>query len=194
MLLLRVIHSKIMKYIRLFFNRPRFSKTIYLDKDGVLNNVIIRKKKLSSPQNLQEIIINKNLIFLKILANTEKFNLVIISNQPDVSRRIINKRFLLNNINIIRRQIPINIAFLCPHLEEDFCYCRKPYTLMIKNYRKIFSFAVKKEYFIGDTEKDYFCAKEMNIPFIMMKHKYNLSHQNLDCTKINDFSDLSRVI
>ena len=50
--------------ISMSFSRPKYSKTIYLDKDGVLNDEIIRNGKLSSPQNISEIVLKKDLSFL----------------------------------------------------------------------------------------------------------------------------------
>tara|TARA_B100000575_G_C22922973_1_gene535306 strand:+ start:209 stop:400 length:192 start_codon:yes stop_codon:yes gene_type:complete len=53
---------------------PEFNKTIYLDKDGVLNTAIVRAGKLSSPQKLDEIKIKEDL--KDILSYSKKKNII----------------------------------------------------------------------------------------------------------------------
>ena len=51
--------------IKFFLREPKFSKTLYLDKDGVINNVVMRGSKLSSPRALNEVVLNSSLEHLK---------------------------------------------------------------------------------------------------------------------------------
>ena len=51
--------------IKFFLREPKFSKTLYLDKDGVINNVVMRGSKLSSPRSLNEVVLNSSLEDLK---------------------------------------------------------------------------------------------------------------------------------
>ena len=53
---------------------PEFNKTIYLDKDGVLNTAIAREGKLSSPQKFDEINIKEDLE--DILFYSKKKNII----------------------------------------------------------------------------------------------------------------------
>ena len=174
-----------MSYLSFYYKKPKYNKTIYLDKDGVLNEIILRNRKISSPQKKSEIKIIKNIPFLQRLLRKKFFNLVIVSNQPDISRKIINEGFIKENINIIRKSYSINMAFFCPHLAKDACKCRKPNGLMIKNYRKKYPYAIKQEYFIGDTDKDYYCSRSLKIKFHLNIHKYNKHFLKLKSLKGN---------
>ena len=53
---------------------PEFNKTIYLDKDGVLNTAITREGKFSSPQKFDEINIKEDLE--DILFYSKKKNII----------------------------------------------------------------------------------------------------------------------
>ena len=55
-------------------SEPIYQNTIYLDKDGVLNAAFYRSNKLSSPRNVREIKIKKDL--KDILDFSEKKNLI----------------------------------------------------------------------------------------------------------------------
>lgn len=150
---------------------PEFNKTIYLDKDGVLNTAIAREGKLSSPQKFDEINIKEDLEDI-LFYSKKKYNLVIISNQPDLDRKIITKNFLLENINQIREQLPISVVIVCPHIKEKNCLCRKPETGMIKKFRDLFPRSVEKELLIGDQITDEECAKRLQIPFIRVTNPF----------------------
>ena len=55
-------------------SEPIHNNTMYLDKDGVLNRAFYRSKQLSSPRNVNEIKIKKDL--KDILYFSEKKNLI----------------------------------------------------------------------------------------------------------------------
>lgn len=172
------------------FQKPIHNKTLYLDKDGVLNDVVMRNKNISSPRNFNELTLSKDLLELEAIIKNKSFNTVIISNQPDISRGLINKEFLLENINKIRNYLSINVAFFCPHTIEQKCNCRKPRTKMILHYRKMYPHSHEIEHFIGDTEKDAECAKQLNINFILKLHNSNKKFVKLSSEAISNFREL----
>jgi len=146
-------------------SEPVYDSTLYLDKDGVLNTALYRKNKLSSPRKSSEINIKKDLHDI-VKFSDKKFNLIVISNQPDLRRGLITPEFLLENLKQINTKIPLSLAFFCPHIQDDQCDCRKPKTGLILAYRKLYPNCCKKELFIGDQPTDAMCAQSLNIPFI----------------------------
>ena len=52
-----------------FYKTPEYKNTLYLDKDGVLNAAFLRSGKLSSPRNIDEIQLKKD---LQVIANFSK--------------------------------------------------------------------------------------------------------------------------
>lgn len=161
-----------MNIIQINYFVPKFPNTIYLDKDGVLNRAIRRNNKISSPRRNNEIEIKKDLTSIKQFAKN-KFNLVIISNQPDVSRKLINKKFLYYNLKLIKKHIPICSALICPHLKSMKCDCRKPKDELIRIFRGQFPNSTKKELFIGDQPTDQKCALNLKIKFIKVKNSFS---------------------
>ena len=163
------------------FAKPQYRNTLYLDKDGVLNTAFYRSNKLSSPRNLDEVNIKQDIEDILIFSKKKKFNLVVISNQPDISRKLITKEFINENLEIIRVHLPISIAIVCPHLKESNCLCRKPNTGMIKKFRELFPDNHESEIFVGDQISDQECADELNIHFIKVDDPTSLKN-NLDFT------------
>ena len=110
-------HSK-MSPIQFVFDIPRKKKTLYLDKDGVVNDVVIRGTELSSPRTEKEIILSKELFLIRDFSRSQNYNIVIISNQPEITRNLIDTEFLRKYMLLVRETLPINVAIFCPHLKE----------------------------------------------------------------------------
>lgn len=176
-----------MKPIILKFKVPKFDNSLYLDKDGVLNVALIRSGKLSSPRKLDEIYLKKDLSDIENFANKNHYNLIMVSNQPDLSRNLIDLKFLRENINKIKSKLDLSIAIICPHVESENCNCRKPKIGMIHTYRKLFPNKYKKELFIGDQESDYLCSINLGIKFIKVNSSTsNSNFINEDLLKIGN--------
>jgi len=167
------------------YSKPKYPNTLYLDKDGVLNKAIKRYNKISSPRTTKEILIKDDLKDIFQFSQKKKFNLVLISNQPDLSRGLISINFLIKNLKLIRRKIPICFAFFCPHLKSRKCNCRKPKTGLIEKYRKLYPKNIKKEIFIGDQITDQNCALKANVSYIHVANSF--SKFNLIKNKLKKF-------
>ena len=59
-----------------FYKTPEYKNTLYLDKDGVLNAAFLRLGKLSSPRNIDEIQLKKD---LQVIANFSKKKNITLS-------------------------------------------------------------------------------------------------------------------
>ena len=156
------------------FKNPEASNTLYLDRDGVLNETVIRGAEVSSPRNLKELNICSDINSLASKKIIDNWNLVIITNQPDISRGLIDLNFI-SEINIrIASFLPINMVYVCPHQLKEDCLCRKPKIGMIKQFRLDYPKTNGMELFVGDRKSDFECAQSAGIPFIQRKRSYNL--------------------
>ena len=64
-----------MELIYKLFQQPEYKNTLYLDKDGVLNSAFYRSSKLSSPRNINEIKIKKDLNDILIFSKKKSLTL-----------------------------------------------------------------------------------------------------------------------
>jgi D-glycero-D-manno-heptose 1,7-bisphosphate phosphatase len=156
-----------------FYRELSAENTLYLDRDGVLNKVVLRDSEISSPRIEDEIQIAEDVVHLANNRIVSDWNLVVITNQPDVSRKYIDNQFLEGINNLILKYVPVNAVFCCPHLKESMCECRKPKTGIIDRFRQDYPSAVKKECMIGDQQTDFECAQLACISFITREREYN---------------------
>jgi len=176
------------KLISFRFKNPEAPNTLYLDRDGVLNDVVIRGTEVSSPRSLKEFKISSDIDALASPNISKNWNLVIVTNQPDISRGLIDLNFV-NEINSkIIAILPINVVFVCPHQREDACSCRKPKIGMIEQFRLDYPDIKGNELFVGDRKSDFECTQKAQIPFILRKRDYNTDLCGLAYLTIDDLS------
>ena len=168
---------------------------VYLDRDGVLLEPVIRGENVSSARCPEEIkLYDDTIVFcekLKIMG----FTLVVVSNQPDLSRGLINLNFLNYTNKIITKSIDIDFFIYCPHQEIEQCSCRKPKTGMITYFRSNYCATPSREIMVGDRAVDFDCAKSAEIEFILKQQSYSFLGDGEKLLKIDlKFVNLTQAL
>ena len=147
-------------------------KNLFLDRDGIINKVIMRGNTVSSPRCLDEFKLRKDFIeFYNRLEDS--LNLFVITNQPDIKRGLLKENDLEEMHKLIKKKFFIKEIVYCPHDDEDKCICRKPKPGMIKKITNKFNLNLDQCLMIGDSNKDILTAQDSNIDSIFLKTKYN---------------------
>lgn len=147
--------------------------SLFLDRDGVLIHSVLRGSEVSAPRCLDEVQIADDIDALSAPDITQHWNIVIVSNQPDLSRGTIGVGFV-QAINVkINSRILLNVVYVCPHQQSDDCYCRKPEDGLIRRFRSDYPQLKGKECMVGDRISDRDCAFSAGIPFVLRKRPYN---------------------
>lgn len=154
---------------------------IFLDRDGVLNQ-FLPKDYVKSPQEWQWIPNAKKA--LKLL-NQLNYKICIVSNQSCINRKIISWRTIraihqqLRN-DLISENIIIEDIIICPHIDSDQCFCRKPKAGMLHSLMKIYQIECQEVIFAGDSSSDIKAGKDANIKV------FGLNSGNPSLSEIND--------
>ncbi len=101
-------------------------QALFIERDGVLNQVRVEREHQVSPLTLEEFKIMDGAA--AALAKAKAAGLVIIAttNQPGLSRGYQSRRELDRMHDVMRRLLPLDDILVCPHDENDRCPCRKP--------------------------------------------------------------------
>lgn len=99
-------------------------KFLFLDRDGVINSLIANDR---APRSIKELEIYEDAIFEIPKLFNLGYEVVVVTNQPDISRGL-NTIENVEKINhVIKERIPsISKFFVCYHDNVDVCECRKP--------------------------------------------------------------------
>ena len=99
---------------------------VFLERDGVLNKARVQKQHQASPLTLEEFkVLPKTAPLLRRL-KAAGFLIIVTTNQPGISRGYLIRRELDRMHDFLRRTLPVDDIFVCPHDETDHCPCRKP--------------------------------------------------------------------
>ena len=109
------------------------NRAVFLDRDGVINEVVVRDGVPSSPHTLDEFILCESLDESLRRLSDGGFRLFVVSNQPDVARGLLDPEALTQMGDRICSTLPIEAVHACTHDDRDLCDCRKPRPGLIQN-------------------------------------------------------------
>jgi D-glycero-D-manno-heptose 1,7-bisphosphate phosphatase len=146
-------------------------KTIFLDRDGIINDVVMRDSGISSPRALSEFRITED--FPPLYHRISKLNLFVVTNQPDVSRNLLDVG-VLNNIHAsLLDRFDLREILYCPHDDSANCNCRKPKPGMILSLLDKYGLDAAEAAIIGDSHKDILAGQAAGIRTFYCRRSYS---------------------
>jgi D-glycero-D-manno-heptose 1,7-bisphosphate phosphatase len=152
-------------------------KTIFLDRDGVINKEVNYLTKIEDFDFIDGVF-NACKYFLNL-----GYKIIVITNQSGISRGYLSEKdyqkitsWMLSEFN--SRNIDILDVLHCPHIPESKCNCRKPMPGMILQAKDIYDVDLKNSWMIGDKEGDIRAALNAGITnniLVKSGHKVNES-------------------
>ena len=143
-----------------------------MDRDGVLNKVLIKNKKGYAPLKLKDFKLYKGVENSCKILKKLNYILIIITNQPDITRKKITHNQLYKMHSYLKKKINYNDIYVNTSLSKKNYY-RKPNPGMIKEAIKKYNIDVSSSIFIGDRKIDIDCAKKVKCKSIFINRNYN---------------------
>jgi D-glycero-D-manno-heptose 1,7-bisphosphate phosphatase len=123
----------------------------FLDRDGVLNQAIVRHGKPYSPASVEEMTILPDVPEALDRLRAAGYTLVVVTNQPDVANGL-QRRETVEAINAaLMARLPLDEFRVCYHNDADGCTCRKPQPGLLLQ-QPVYSLA--RSVMIGDRWRD----------------------------------------
>ncbi len=174
---------------------PRAANTLFLDRDGVLNHAVIRGIAVSSPRRWGEFRLADDVMALAAPSIRDRWNLVVITNQPDLSRGTIDVGLLQRFHDALAERIPLTAIYVCPHTASERCLCRKPKAGLINRFRRDYPGLGGREFLVGDRETDLQCAREAGVRFVLrLRHYNNRGLARVAQQSIDSLWDLDQIL
>ncbi|MGB7281769.1 MAG: HAD family hydrolase [Candidatus Acidiferrum sp.] len=129
-------------------------QAVFFDRDGVLNRAMVREGKPYPPKDLSEFEIvdraREDLLLLKEMG----FVLIVVTNQPDIARGTQSKGNVDEMNDLLRRELPLDDVFVCPHDSKDECSCRKPSPGLLHSAAELYGLDLQRSFLVGDRWRD----------------------------------------
>ncbi len=161
-------------------------RAIFIERDGILNHYRIENNHPIPPNCPAELRIKTDAIPLIRSLKTSGFTLIVITNQPGISRGYM----FWKNIDLIHKRLKeeflLDDIFVCPHDENDGCNCKKPKLgLFIEAVYK-WQINISESIIISDKWQDAQSARMLgclsviiNSPWISSNSRYDFLVPNL---------------
>jgi D-glycero-D-manno-heptose 1,7-bisphosphate phosphatase len=148
-------------------------KAVFLDRDGVINRVLLKDGIPCSPRTIKELVLNDGIA--NFLAQTRKagFLNIVFTNQPDITRGLMDPENLQVIHDFLRKNLAIDDIYLCPHDDADNCFCRKPKPGMLIEAAQKWDINLDISFIIGDQWKDVKAGKNAGCITILLDFPYN---------------------
>lgn len=150
-----------------------YNKAIFFDRDGVINKLVERNNGFFSPRTFSEFEFYEDIESCINFLAEKGFLILIISNQPDISRN----RMSINELDKIDKLImqKLRINEICYSFESEVSDSgtKKPSPKMVLDAAKKWEIDLSKSFFIGDSIADQKCACNANVPFILIQRDHN---------------------
>ncbi len=129
-------------------------KAVFLDRDGVLNDVVLRDGRPHPPESIAELkIIQSSVLACKMLTDAGLV-LVGVTNQPDVARGQTTREQVEAINEVVCEEMNLREMRVCFHDDNDNCHCRKPKPGLLIEAARDFDIDLANSIMVGDRWKD----------------------------------------
>jgi len=129
-------------------------RAVFLDRDGVLNRAVVRDGKPYPPATPEELEIVPEAPEALARLKASGFLLVVVTNQPDVSRGTQTREVVEAIHERLRAALPIDDVRTCYHDDHDGCDCRKPKPGLLLKAAAEFGLELEASFMVGDRWRD----------------------------------------
>ncbi len=171
-------------------------KAVFLDRDGVINQLTFRDSSPSAPFTEQEFIFLPSIKEAIKLFKDNGFLCVVVTNQPDVERGNLPEEVLRRIHIYMQKETGIDAAYFCPHSNDGQCECRKPKPGMIHQAVKDLKINLSESWMIGDRWRDVEMGKTAGVKTILVETD-STRHDNRELFpdyRVKDLLEAARII
>lgn len=151
----------------------RARPAIFLDRDGVLNDVVWRDGKPASPRSADELTIADGAVEAVTALRAAGYLTFVVTNQPDVRRGKMTAEALDGIHAALARSVPVHEVRACLHDDADRCDCRKPGAGMLLDLAARWNIDLARSWMVGDMDRDVACGRAAGARTILLARPYN---------------------
>jgi len=143
---------------------------VFLDRDGVLNEAVVRDGKPYPPSSVHELTIYPEAASALRRLKGAGFDLIVVTNQPDVARGT-QTMSAVDAINSeLRRCLPLDEVRVCFHDDGDACDCRKPLPGLLTAAP---GYDLARSFIIGDRWRDIEAGQRAGCRTVFIERDYH---------------------
>jgi D-glycero-D-manno-heptose 1,7-bisphosphate phosphatase len=168
-------------------------RAVFLDRDGVINQAIVRNGQPFSPSRVEELELLPDAREACELLKNNGFSLIVVTNQPEVSRGTIDRKSVEQMNQKISEALPIDRIEVCYDCDDSSEF-RKPNPGMLKRAAQALDVDLAQSFIVGDRWRDVDCGHAAGCRTIFIDHGYAETLKKMPHHRAKDLLEAARII
>ncbi len=170
-------------------------RAVFLDRDGVLNEVEIRDGKPYPPKDVASLKIISCAFEALSALHRAGWLLIVVTNQPDIARGKTTHESVTRIHHILQAELPFISEFrVCPHDDADACVCRKPRPGALLEAARFHNIDLECSFMIGDRWRDMEAGHRAGCKTIFINRNYAERMPECYTYEASSLKDAVRII
>ncbi len=148
-------------------------RAVFLDRDGVLNEAIVRDGKPYPPAGLHQLKLVPGAAPALQRLKQASFLLIVVTNQPDVARGTQTREGVERLHAAIAAALPLDAFYVCWHDDRAGCACRKPKPGLLLEAASRYAIDLRRSFLIGDRWRDIEAGTAAGCRTVQIDRGYN---------------------
>lgn len=149
------------------------SRAVFLDRDGVLIEAIVRDKRPYAASAPEEVRIIPGATGACAELSRLGYLLVLTTNQPDVARGKITRRFVDETNAMLARELGLDDVQVCDHDNVHNCQCRKPKPGLMTQAAEKLGIELATSIVVGDRWRDIEAGQRAGCKTVFIDYGYD---------------------
>jgi D-glycero-D-manno-heptose 1,7-bisphosphate phosphatase len=168
-------------------------RAVFLDRDGVINQPIIRSGKPYPPLDVRDFELLPGVTEACRHLKEARFYLIVVSNQPDVGRGIVAREKIEAIHERMCAALPIDRVEVC-YDGEDTSEFRKPNPGMLLRAAAALDVDLRASFMVGDRWRDVDCGHAAGCCTIFIDHGYSEHLRKVPHFRAQDLVGAAQII
>lgn len=169
-------------------------RAVFLDRDGVINEAVIREGKPYPPANLSEMVVLPGVKDALDALHKAGYLLVVVTNQPDVARGTTSKESVEEINAALKSSLPIDEFRTCFHDSVDQCGCRKPQPGALLAAARAHGIDLAKSFMVGDRWRDVEAGQRAGCKTCFIDYGYSEKQPERVDFHVSSLSEATQII
>lgn len=170
------------------------SKAVFLDRDGVINQTILRDGAQRAPQDFSDFVFVEDVHATLCTLHERGYVLLVCTNQPDVARGWQTRAQVDAFHAHICAQLPVARVYACFHDNSDACECRKPKPGLLLQGSREHAVDMTQSFMVGDRAGDIEAGRAAGCRTVYVRHPHDHAPDPAADFNITRLAELTNII
>lgn len=148
-------------------------RAVFLDRDGVLNAVVLEDGVPRSPASVAVLEILPGVAEALRLLGAHGFLRIVVTNQPDVARGRTTREAVEAIHHHLLATLPLDAVRVCYHDDADACACRKPRPGLLLDAAGAYGLDLTGSFLVGDRWRDIEAGQAAGCTTVLVRRPWS---------------------